>query len=1338
MRWRPILITALVLTFAIGLQNPPKQSADVQPGNQHDIRVFGHNSDGDVTIGNNTQLCLSAQILTMGGSPEVLQPHVRAQAQMMTDPDVIGPQGSILRGLWESSKEYSQPHGRNAIVEIVTCGGPGYDLLTDSEKALHRALLERTVIDQVIIPFIVNGIGVPELKNRAKLNALRNLIKGLLSHNTKVLEDLKYEVYDKGSTKDAFWVVTNFLWREIENGGLAGDLLLDGLRISLKERFAVWLAKRKLMSIHPALRLVDWIHKVLDYGPDAIQIIKTFDDMRSTPAKLRYKVYFRTGVDDISPRFVRVGSVDHQFVVSGYHMFPVDGLIPMVSLSDRRGRPIYSAFPDWILPNGSQLQVTVPNSELRDAQWPLRATVTFGAEAMLVPGEIRLLQELEGITLSPPRAMSGQPIRVLGPAFNPYFLNSKVFFGDARKGNRTAAFIERIADGYIAITVPRLSETVKPKDWRVWVEEVHGNANKSSRLLPFELIPGDWNQEIDAMRDREMPEGTHESTGVLTPQDPIARHEYDVPSGMQVQVSFTSAYGTLDSRGSVIDGFTLYLVEQATDGSERSVRVSDTVNGVRGPQPVTKHMHTLGSGRGNARYFAEFKLGTGGPIEYKLKWETKRVDDAGSASDAAGVLADAMPIHAGVQYAGHLYGEKRLYKEDLFDCYRVPNVQRGQKIRLTLSDVQGDLPYAGALSSLRGVYIYHSSGPGNFQQVANWTEPVGNTSREVTLFHEDPLPGDYVVAFGNMAGNARYSFRVDVGYDFGPSLEQTPIATRFNQGSVEGWKIGPLGQTQLDALIAGVQGAGHATTTGQPDARKGPLDIVLVIDNTQSMSGVIGSVKDQARQIVQALAQNSGDLRVGLVSFSDIAADGVNARRLYPLSAEVQRQLDALAAWGLGSGGQDGPEDMLHGLRGAIEMEWRARGGGGHQVGKAIIVISDNPAKLTDGKDANGNTLASITSAAKAKGIQIYPVMMRSDPTFASHASILSKRTGGEVVDWSQQSQVVATLTSVAAQAVERSMPRYWIAPGRFHGNLSRFYGRALAFDTSGFEGAKGFDSDDVILEGGGLTLTLRSTVRPDGNPQSKTGWQTTVVPLSTVGYWTVQSTGQRPTTEQWMHVLSDVTAVMIRAEFYAGPDECTIDNVEFGSLKSTNDRGLSQAGIADAEWIRGTIEGIRARWSLYGHCLNVEETERWMYDWLATQGVPRDRYAANAHFQLLTAVRTPILESPKFHLLDEPIRELKRWLDRVRISGQLSPDDKQRLDQAIKEWNERMAAFDGVRRDLEFNIQRAALADYRRLSGPPEVREMNNGLFESHERATYDLKLRMRALAYKVGFQAP
>jgi hypothetical protein len=212
----------------------------------------------------------------------------------------------------------------------------------------------------------------------------------------------------------------------------------------------------------------------------------------------------------------------------------------------------------------------------------------------------------------------------------------------------------------------------------------------------------------------------------------------------------------------------------------------------------------------------------------------------------------------------------------------------------------------------------------------------------------------------------------------------------------------------------------------------------------------------------------------------------------------------------------------------------------------------------------------------------------------------------------------------------------------------------------------------------------------------------------------------------------------MVRAEFYAGPDECAIDNVEFGSFKAPNDRGLSQAGKEDAEWIRGVIEGIQQRWSLYGHCLFVEQTESWMYDWLATQGVPRDRYVANAHFELLTAVRTSATESPKFHLRDEPVRELKRWLDKVRLSGQLNSDEKARLNQAIKDWNERMTQFDAVRRDMEFNIQRAALADYRRLTGPPDVREMNNGLFQTHDKAVYELKFRLRALAYKVGFAAP
>ncbi len=1330
------LIVVLALSTSASQNADVRNSADVYPPVQYDVRVFSHNADGDLTVGNNTGLCLSASITAMGEEAEVLQRHVTPDAQWMTDPDVIGPQGSILRGLWESTKEYAQPHGRNCFVEVITCGGVGRERLSGAELALHDALFQRTVVDQIVIPIIVNVLGMVELKDRAKLNALRKIVKGALAHNTKVIEDFKYEIYDKGSTAGGFSMIANWLWREVENGGLAGDFVLDGLHVSIKKRFEAWAARRAIANIHPWLRTIDAIHKVIDYGPDVVQVAKTIDDLWRTPSKLQFKVYFRTGVDDISPRFVRVGSVDHQFVVSGYHMFPADGIETRVAFSDRRGRPLYEANPDWVLPNGSQLQVTVPNSVLQTAQWPIKASVIIGIEPFRIPGEIRLFQEMEGFSLSPAKAKIGQPIRVLGPSIDPYYLSSEVYFGTVQKSKRKRAVVERIAQGYIAITVPSLDSSVAAKDWRVWVEESVGGRNRSSRLLPFELLPGTWQEETAGRRESEMREFSDEFSGVLSRQTPVGTHDFTVDGGMQVVVTIPSSYGSLNNRGSVIDGFKLSLVEKAADGSERVVPVTDPVNGITGPQPTTTLQHTTDGSLRKNTYRVELRYGQGEPIEYKLKYETKRVDDCSSGEDAPQPISRAKLIHSGERYVGRLYGEQLKYREDVWDSYLVPNVQRGQKIRVQLNEVTGSAPFNNSNTALRAVYLYFVSN-GQAQTVASWTDPIRPTSKQVEIFHEDPVPGDYVVSFRHMSGNVQYWFKVDVGYDYGPSLDQAPIVSRFNQGVVEGWKIGSLDDPPSDPTHQTTAYNGYASSYGIPEARRGPLDIALVIDRTGSMGSVIGAVKNQARQIVQALAHNSADMRLGLVSFTDIEAEGANARKLYPLSPQVQQQLDALQSWTLGGGG-DEPEDVLHGLRGALDMAWRDKGARDLQVGKAIVVITDNPAKLKDGKDANGNTLDSIVQDARAKGIQIFPVMMAQEPTLAQHANTLAVRTGGQVVDWSTQSQVVETLASVAAQAVERSMPRYWIAPGRFHGDMTRFYGRSLSFELASRTTPKGFDSDDVILTGGGLTFTLRSSSRPEGSPTLKTGWTRTTVPLSTVGYWSNRATGQRPTLEEWLKLLASVDGLKIRGEYFAGPDECSLDNVEFGTSRHPNDRGLSDQGKRDTAMVRDAIEAMQNRWALYAHTTDIVENGQWLRNWAKSQGLPEDAMLGLIHTELLLAVKRPDQFSVQHYLRDEPQRQLRGWLERIRVAGQLSDEERTSYGAGIRSWNERMRQFDEVRRDMEFNVQMHARAMNRYLQGAPIEREMNRSLMATHEQAIKALVPRMRALAYKSGLEPP
>jgi len=118
----------------------------------------------------------------------------------------------------------------------------------------------------------------------------------------------------------------------------------------------------------------------------------------------------------------------------------------------------------------------------------------------------------------------------------------------------------------------------------------------------------------------------------------------------------------------------------------------------------------------------------------------------------------------------------------------------------------------------------------------------------------------------------------------------------------------------------------------------------------------------------------------------------------------------------------------------------------------------------------------------------------------------------------------------------------YFKAPGKFLGDKSGFYGGTLQFDLmQEFDGSPSqFDSDDIILEGGGLTMTYDTSQNP-GDGSSET-WTPYDVPLDDTGNWEINgSAASQPEIET---VLGDLTELRIRGEYRNGSDTGYLDNV--------------------------------------------------------------------------------------------------------------------------------------------------------------------------------------------------
>lgn len=119
----------------------------------------------------------------------------------------------------------------------------------------------------------------------------------------------------------------------------------------------------------------------------------------------------------------------------------------------------------------------------------------------------------------------------------------------------------------------------------------------------------------------------------------------------------------------------------------------------------------------------------------------------------------------------------------------------------------------------------------------------------------------------------------------------------------------------------------------------------------------------------------------------------------------------------------------------------------------------------------------------------------------------------------------------------------YFDAPAKFRGDVSSSYGFTLTFDqrANGFGNAP-FSWDDIILTSPGLSLFYDITA-PMPQVVAWTGYS---VPLAEGPGWSVGSLGAGgvPTQAQFMQVLSNLTSMRIRGEFFSGIDIGELDNV--------------------------------------------------------------------------------------------------------------------------------------------------------------------------------------------------
>lgn len=135
----------------------------------------------------------------------------------------------------------------------------------------------------------------------------------------------------------------------------------------------------------------------------------------------------------------------------------------------------------------------------------------------------------------------------------------------------------------------------------------------------------------------------------------------------------------------------------------------------------------------------------------------------------------------------------------------------------------------------------------------------------------------------------------------------------------------------------------------------------------------------------------------------------------------------------------------------------------------------------------------------------------------------------------------------------------YWQAPAKFLGDRSLSFGQMLSFDLRMRGSGPLFESPDLKLIGGGLTLNLDLAPVPQDLV-----WTTYAVTLDQTTAWHVGSAaGPAATEAQVRQVLADLQTLQIRGEFITGADNGDLDNVILSAVPEPQTYALFGAGLA-------------------------------------------------------------------------------------------------------------------------------------------------------------------------------
>lgn len=120
----------------------------------------------DLEISNDTSLYLNVELRPTGD--ETSKPYHSYVNPISKPKELIPPQGGLGEGFVASLRKFSQPKGRNCLINVVTSGcAKSVGKITETERKLNRQLLARSVAENIATPIIAFFLDLSEEESKA-------------------------------------------------------------------------------------------------------------------------------------------------------------------------------------------------------------------------------------------------------------------------------------------------------------------------------------------------------------------------------------------------------------------------------------------------------------------------------------------------------------------------------------------------------------------------------------------------------------------------------------------------------------------------------------------------------------------------------------------------------------------------------------------------------------------------------------------------------------------------------------------------------------------------------------------------------------------------------------------------------------------------------------------------------------------------------------------------------------------------------------------------------------------------------------------------------------------